>query len=97
MKSHRPRQACSPNCPPPATGSPESREAIAKLTLREREVLGWLMQGKRNSEIAIILGCSVNTVHKHVHRILAKLGVETRTAAGHQATIAGFTPPQSAA
>lgn len=56
-------------------------EAIDSLTIREREVFGWLVEGKRNAEIASILGISVHTVHKHVHRILEKLDVETRTAA----------------
>ena len=52
-----------------------------RLTGRESEVLHWLSTGKRNDEIAIILGISPRTVHKHVEHILAKLGVETRTAA----------------
>jgi DNA-binding CsgD family transcriptional regulator len=51
------------------------------LTPRERDVLFWIAQGKTNSEIGIVLGLSSHTVHKHVDRILFKLGVETRTAA----------------
>jgi DNA-binding CsgD family transcriptional regulator len=51
------------------------------LTSREREVLSWIAQGKTNGEIAIVLGLSSHTVHKHVDHILLKLGVETRTAA----------------
>lgn len=51
------------------------------LTPREREVLFWIAEGKTNSEIAIVLGLSSHTVHKHVDHILLKLGVETRTAA----------------
>ena len=51
------------------------------LTARENEVLGWLSLGKRDAEIAAILGASVRTIHKHVQHILAKMGVETRTAA----------------
>jgi hypothetical protein len=38
-------------------------------------------EGKRDSEIAVILGLSSRTVEKHVGHILEKLGVETRTAA----------------
>lgn len=51
------------------------------LTARESEVLHWIREGKRNSEIAIILGCSRGTVKVHCENIYRKLGVETRTAA----------------
>lgn len=51
------------------------------LTHREAEVLFWIMQGKRDSEIAIILDISTKTVSKHLERILSKLNVETRGAA----------------
>jgi DNA-binding CsgD family transcriptional regulator len=56
-------------------------EADQRLTAREREVLRWLREGKRNSEIGVILQLSERTVEKHVEHILAKLGVETRLAA----------------
>ena len=55
------------------------------LSKREAEVLLWISQGKRNGEIAVILGTSERTVGKQVEGVLRKLGVETRTAA---ATIA---------
>jgi len=55
------------------------------LTRRECEVLRWLMDGKRNSEIAIILGMKPYTAKTHVERILEKLGVENRTAAAAMA------------
>jgi DNA-binding CsgD family transcriptional regulator len=51
------------------------------LTLREREVLGWLARGKTNAEIGAILGISAATVGKHLEHIYPKLGVENRTAA----------------
>ncbi len=51
------------------------------LTAREREVLHWVSEGKRDSEIAAILGVSVRTVEQHVRVCLQKLGVETRAAA----------------
>jgi DNA-binding CsgD family transcriptional regulator len=51
------------------------------LTDREAEVFQWVLQGKRDCEIALILSRSRRTVEKHVHNILKKLGVETRTAA----------------
>jgi DNA-binding response OmpR family regulator/DNA-binding CsgD family transcriptional regulator len=51
------------------------------LTAREAEVLYWVVAGKTNRDIGDILGASPATVKKHLERILAKLGVETRTAA----------------
>ena len=54
---------------------------LATLTTREHEILHWLREGKRDPEIAIILGISLRTVNHHVANIHRKLGVETRTAA----------------
>jgi DNA-binding response OmpR family regulator len=55
------------------------------ITAKEAEVLYWLTQGKINRDIADIVGCSPATVKKHLERIFAKLGVETRTAAAAMA------------
>jgi DNA-binding CsgD family transcriptional regulator len=52
-----------------------------QLTQREGEVMRWIAEGKSNSEIASILGLTMGTVKVHVEHILAKLGVENRTAA----------------
>jgi DNA-binding NarL/FixJ family response regulator len=62
-----------------ATTATEKEQA--PLTPREQEVLHWVGQGKRNSEIATMLGCSICTVEKHMEHILVKKGVETRTGA----------------
>jgi DNA-binding CsgD family transcriptional regulator len=53
------------------------------LTKREAEVLFWVTQGKRNSEIGLILGTKERTIYKHLERVFAKLNVETRTAAAN--------------
>lgn len=58
---------------------PEARKA--RLTARESEVLHWIAEGKRNTEIAQILGNSQATVKSQVESILRKLQVETRGAA----------------
>jgi DNA-binding response OmpR family regulator/DNA-binding CsgD family transcriptional regulator len=50
------------------------------LTPRQAEVAYWVAQGKTNPEIAIILGASPRTIDKHMERILARLGVENRSA-----------------
>jgi DNA-binding CsgD family transcriptional regulator len=54
--------------------------AAATLTPREREVVEWIAEGKRNREISEILRCSPRTVQKHVQHILEKLRVESRIA-----------------
>jgi|GEM_PF-5061044 len=51
------------------------------MTAREVEVLWWLLQGKTNPEIAIIMGVSVQTVKNHLGSAYPKLGVENRGAA----------------
>jgi DNA-binding response OmpR family regulator len=51
------------------------------LTLREAEVLYWVVKGKTNRDIGDILGSSPTTVKKHLEHVYVKLGVETRTAA----------------
>ena len=63
----------------------EAMSFAFKLTAREAEVLYWVVKGKINRDIADILGSSPATVKKHLERILAKLGVETRTAAASMA------------
>jgi DNA-binding CsgD family transcriptional regulator len=51
------------------------------LTRRECEALHWIMEGKRDGEIARIMGVSLRTAEHHVGSVLHKLCVETRTAA----------------
>lgn len=53
----------------------------AGLTAREREVVRLLADGLSDREIASRLSISPHTVHGHVANLLAKLGVESRTAA----------------
>ncbi|HET7792373.1 MAG TPA: response regulator [Rhizobacter sp.] len=52
-----------------------------KLTMREAEVLYWVVKGKTNRDIGDILGSSPATVKKHLEHVFEKLGVETRNAA----------------
>ncbi len=64
-----------------ADASPAALGKALSLTPREAELLSWVVQGKTNPEIAIILGIKLTTVKKHLESIFAKLGVENRTAA----------------
>lgn len=51
------------------------------LTRREVQVLSMLAHGSTDAQLGLQLGISTRTVQKHVERIHAKLGVNTRTAA----------------
>jgi two-component system nitrate/nitrite response regulator NarL len=61
---------------------PEALAATHKeLTAREREVLGCLVEGMSNKQIARALGISVRTVTVHVSNLLRKTGAASRTEA----------------
>ena len=64
------------------------------LTSREREVLYWITEGKRDREIACIIGVSARTAQNHVANILHKLSVETRTAAARIGLERALRPQQ---
>lgn len=51
------------------------------LSLREREVLEWMVQGLTKKEIADRLGLSYHTVDNHLRSIYHKLQVHTRSGA----------------
>ena len=55
------------------------------LSTREREVLGWMKEGKTSWEISQILHISERTVNFHVQNILSKLQASTR---GHAIALA---------
>lgn len=54
---------------------------IGGVTQREREILGWLREGKSNLQIGEQLGISALTVKNHVQKILRKLGAANRAQA----------------
>jgi two-component system response regulator NreC len=56
-----------------------SRDPYERLTLREKEVLQLIAQGKSNKEIATLLNISVNTVAVHRAHVMETLGLH-RTA-----------------
>jgi two-component system, NarL family, response regulator LiaR len=68
---------------------PESPEA---LTGRETEVLKLLARGKADKQIASELFIGERTVKSHVHSILAKLNVKSRTQAALYAVRVGLVP-----
>jgi DNA-binding NarL/FixJ family response regulator len=63
----------------PATREPEPDPF--GLTPRERQVLGLIAEGATNRQIGAALFMAEKTASVHVSRILAKLGVSSRTQA----------------
>ncbi|HWH71498.1 MAG TPA: response regulator transcription factor [Candidatus Sulfotelmatobacter sp.] len=51
------------------------KSTTPKLTPREQEVLGLIVQGQPNKEIAFTLGLSIKTVEKHRQAIMDKLDI----------------------
>jgi len=60
----------------------------ARLTPRQREVYGLLLQGVSTQEIAQLLFISPATAKLHTHRIYEKLGIRSRAALVAQAALA---------
>jgi DNA-binding NarL/FixJ family response regulator len=52
----------------------------APLTLRQREVLQYLAEGKTMKEAAVLMGISVRTAESHKYEIMRLLGVKTTAA-----------------
>jgi two-component system NarL family response regulator len=73
--------AGSTTLPPNVATRLAARSTQRGLTTREVEVLERIAEGLRNKEIGAVLRISEETVQVHVKNILAKLGVNDRTAA----------------
>jgi two-component system, NarL family, nitrate/nitrite response regulator NarL len=61
----------------------EPSNAVGRLTARELEIVNLIEQGLSNQEIADRLCIEVTTVKNHVHNILAKLHIRSRTGVAH--------------
>jgi FixJ family two-component response regulator len=55
----------------------EARHRVDRLTPREREVLGLVVAGKMNKQIAAQLGTAEQTVKQHRGRVMRKLEVDS--------------------
>jgi FixJ family two-component response regulator len=53
------------------------RARMATLTPREHEVLGEVLTGKLNKQIAAVLGTAEKTVKVHRARVMDKLGIDS--------------------
>jgi DNA-binding NarL/FixJ family response regulator len=66
------------------------------LTPRELEVLGLIVEGRSNQEIAARLVVAPRTVAAHLEHILAKLDAPSRTLAAVRAERTGLFVPSAA-
>ena len=62
----------------PASGEPETRRGIAKLSAREQELLVLVARGRTDAQIAAELHISARTVSSHLDRIRDKTGCRRR-------------------
>jgi DNA-binding NarL/FixJ family response regulator len=81
-------------CSPKITGwllrelrqRPEKSQTGERLTSREVQTLSLISRGFSNKEIARELGISISTVKNHVHSVLEKLRVQSRSQAAARIT-----------
>ena len=67
--------------------TPDVEDPRQRLSPREREIYGLLLQRLSNRQIAELLVIETSTVKAHTHRIYEKLGVHSRTALAIQASL----------
>jgi transcriptional regulator EpsA len=64
------------------TGSeetPRNLQTLPELTHRQKEVIYWVSKGKTNWEISKILGTSESNIKYHLHTLLRRLNVTSRS------------------
>lgn len=69
-------------------------DRFGRLSRREAEVLGQLIDGAAAKEVAHRLGVSVPTVRTQIRSVLDKLGVRSQRDAVVEAVRAGWRPPE---
>lgn len=62
-----------------ASRGKDEQRPVARLTLREREVLRWIAVGKTVDEIGDILNVSAHTVTEHLRKVRVKLDAANTT------------------
>ena len=60
------------------------------ITIREKEILAHLAQGKTNKQISQVLMLSTSTVRNHISNIFTKLNISNRSQATAIAIYAGL-------
>ena len=62
---------------------PNAPTSISHLSDREREVMRWVASGRRQVDIALMLGLSERTIENHLRRIRKRLGATSTAQAMH--------------
>jgi DNA-binding NarL/FixJ family response regulator len=72
--------------------APQAQSPLARLSLRERQVLQFVAEGKSSAEIAGILSLSLKTVETYRSRVMHKLGISDLPGLVRFAIQHGLTP-----
>ncbi|MGQ2906965.1 MAG: helix-turn-helix transcriptional regulator [Aliihoeflea sp.] len=65
-------------------------EIASPLSVREKECLSWVAEGKTTEEVAIILGVSANTINAYIAKAIQKVAATNRAMAIATAIRAGM-------
>lgn len=68
---------------------PMVAHAVPQLSAREREVIRWIASGRRQADVAALLGLSERTIENHLRRIRNRLGAASTAQAIHLLVRAG--------
>ena len=71
----------------------KSEKSKNPLTLRERQVLQLIAEGKSTKDVATLLGISVKTAESHRTRLMRKLGIHETASLVRYAVRQGFVQP----
>ncbi|KTR83907.1 LuxR family transcriptional regulator [Novosphingobium barchaimii] len=69
--------------------SPIGAVGVPRLSKREREVIRWIASGRRQADVALLLGLSERTIENHLRRIRNRLGAASTAQAVHLLMRAG--------
>ena len=88
VRQHKPYFSTRVSTPPAedaASPAHDPSRSRLRLTLREREILQLLAEGKSNKEVASLLGIAVNTAEAHRANIMLKLNLRSLAELVHYA------------
>jgi DNA-binding NarL/FixJ family response regulator len=74
----------------PYTGNPTVEKQIGQLSLRQKQVLQFIAQGKLTKQAASELCISIKTVEKHRGNLMRKLGIHGIAGLTHYAIYTGI-------
>ena len=68
---------------------PTAPKSLPHLSNRELQVMGWVASGRRQADIALMMGLSERTIENHLRRIRKRLGATSTAQAMHLVVRAG--------